>query len=361
MSDIVDAGLILAQRAAPYLRYAFAAIEIVETEDVPIGACDRYWRVYVNPNAGLSAANMAWLLLHEVGGHLVRGHCEAVERYPEERPERLNIAQDLEIESWEWDGAERIEAGLHPSRLGLPIGETWRWYLERLPASVASIMDCGSGAHGHARPWENGARQGMNKPLIRAAQLATAKAIAARDAGSVPKGLAIWADTTLAAPPIDWRAQLRCDLAANFAAGIGDMVGPPRERRGLLEARWRKPRQRIAIVADTSGSMENECGTVLGACVEIIRVFGECDVCWIDVDPIWQHGVRSQADLAPRGGGGTDLRPAILAARSQRYDCTVIISDGYTPWPKAPSAKELVILTKGGEAPPNQWRTIECQ
>lgn len=360
MNDNIQAGLILAQRAAPYLRYAFAAIEIIETSAVPIGASDEHWRVYINPAYPLTAANMAWLLLHEVGGHLVRGHCSACSSHQEDA-ERINLAQDLEIESWEWDGADRIAAGAHPSALGLPVGETWQWYLERLPHSTQSAMDCGSGAHGRSRPWEQGARADVNKPLIRAAQQAAAKAISAQAPGTVPLGLAVWAKSILSPPPVDWRSQLRCELSARLAAGLGDMIGPARERRGVLEPRWRKPQPRIAIIADTSGSMESEGGVVLGACVDIIRIAGACDVCWADVEPVWQRSVRSRRELAPRGGGGTDLRPAILAARHGRYDCTVVISDGYTPWPATAAHNEIVFITSGGTAPPPHWRSIQCQ
>lgn len=368
MSDIIDAGMVLAQRAAPYLRYAFAASQIVETEEVPVAASDRYWRVYINPSIGMTAAQVAWALLHEVGGHLVRGHTSACDKYPHESPIRLNLAQDLEIESWEWTGIERIPGGVHPTNHGLPVGETWQWYLDHMGHADHLAyqqghhdLDCGSGAHGQSRPWEiHEARADLNAPLIRAAQIATAVAIAKSPPGSAPAGLSVWADATLAPPPVDWRAQLRFMLAANVACGMTDMTGPARERRGVLERRWRSPRPKVAVIADTSGSMQSEGGTVLGACVDLIRTVGDCDICFVDTEPTWQRGVRTRAEMAPVGGGGTDLRVAIKQSRERRYDAVVIITDGECAWPASAEPHECVLLTKGGVVPPQGWRLI-CQ
>lgn len=361
MNVIVDAGMVIAQRAAPYLRYAFAAIQIIETEAVPIAASDRYWRVYINPSICVDAEQMAWLLLHEVGGHLVRGHHAACEL--SEDPQRLNVAMDLEIESWEWRGLQRLPGGAHPTNHGLPVGETWQWYWDHMGSAHQSYkqLDCGSGAHGHARPWEiHKAREDLNAPLIRAAQIATASAIAKAPPGSVPAGLSVWADATLAPPPVNWREQLRCVLAAHVACGATDMTGPAKERRGVLVRLWRSLRPKVAVIADTSGSMRSEGGTVIGACVDIVRTVGDCDICWVDTEPTWQRGVRSRAEMRPVGGGGTNFISAIEQARERRYDATLIITDGECSWPASAEPNESVLLTTGGVVPPPQWRLI-CQ
>jgi predicted metal-dependent peptidase len=329
--------------------------------------CDKYWRVYVHPKAldNWSVEESAWVVLHECLGHLVRGHGLAAERYPKETPERLNIAQDLEIESWEWESGPAVRpsgkfAGLHPSKFNLPVGEVWEWYLENLPKGAASPQNCGSGAHGRPEEWELGAEGAPVQPgsarekAIK--QLAAEKiAMASKERGDVPAGLAVWANATLEPPHVDWRQALRSCIARQLAAGCVDMIGPARERRGLLMPRWRTPKPRIAIVADTSGSMSGEGGVVLGACVDICRTFGQIEVCWVDAETTWQT-VRCRQDLRPIGGGGTDLRPAINEARKKKSDSIIIITDCETPWPE-PCNRSVILATSGGN-PPQNWRTI---
>lgn len=366
--DRLDAAIALALQTAPYGRDVISAAQFVVTDKMPeTFGCDKYWRVYAHPKAleKWSAQEAAWVVLHECLGHLVRGHSTAPDLYPDESPERLNIAMDLEIESWEWANgpAERpsgVMAGLHPSKFNLPVGETWQWYLERLPESTKSQQNCGSGAHGRDEPWELGAQDAPVKPgsaREKAIKKMAAQKIAeaAKERGDVPAGLEVWANTELEPPRVDWRSALRSHMARQLAAGCVDMLGPARERRGLLMPRWRKPKPSISIVADTSGSMSGEGGKVLGACVDVCSLFGQIEVCWVDAEPKWQTA-RNKGDLRPVGGGGTDLRPAIQEARQKKPDSIIIITDCETPWPE--SCNRSVVLAVSGGNPPPTWRTI---
>jgi hypothetical protein len=312
----------------------------------------------------------AWIILHECLGHLLRGHCAAAELYPDTSAAKLNLAQDLEVESWEWPSgpAQRPSAafrGVHPSDFGLPVGETWEWYLHRLPDEhpVYAQINCGSGAHGRDQEWElgpDGAPVMPGSAYERAIRKAAAEKIreAAKERGDVPAGLEVWANVELAPPKVDWRQTLRTHAAQLIAAGVVDQIGSPRERYGILQPRWAAPRPKISIVADTSGSMSGEGGEVLRACVDICAAYGAVNVCWVDTEPQWQT-VRSRSELRPVGGGGTDLCSAIEQARERRSEVIVIVTDCETPWPE-PCSRSLVLAIGGGK-PPEGWRVIKCQ
>lgn len=364
----IDAAKAMALRAVPYARHVISSCQFVITDKLPVktAACDKYWRVYIHPETTLNVPELSWVILHEALGHLVRGHCKAIELHPDVSSYDLNVAQDLEIESWEWTGAPERPSGenegLHPSQFNLPVGKVWQWYLENMPKSAKqSGVDCGSGAHGEARDWELGERNAPvtpGSPQERLIKKATAEAIKkASKAGDVPAGMAVWADVELTPPQIDWRRALRTKVNGIISAGVVDMIGPSREKKGVMVPRWRKPRPRIALVADTSGSMSGEGGNVLGSAVSLCRKFGAIDVVWIDDEPILQRSVRSSSDLKPVGGGGTDLIPAINLCREENYDSVVIITDCETPWPEASKSNEIVLATSGGK-PPQNWRYI---
>ena len=63
---------------------------------------------------------------------------------------------------------------------------------------------------------------------------------------------------------------------------------------------------------------------------------------------------RASAKRASTGGGGTDLRPALDAARA---DITVVVTDCYTPWPDvAPvNAGAVIVVCREGDPDPPAW------
>ena len=348
-------------RTAPYLAYAIATATYIITDKVPFPmACDKYWRVYVNPLflEKLHVDEVAWDILHEVGGHLLRGHGNIVT----DDHERFNIAGDLEIESWEWPGPAKWYPGCeHPDNYQLPVGETWRYYYEKLPKEVGRKRDCGSCAGGDQREWELGPDEpgavNPNSTKIKLLRDKTAKEIARHSQGKVPAGLVVWADQQIESTKVRWDQWLRTKLSNMVSCGVVDLIGPSKEKFGTLSPRWRSYKKRIAVVADTSGSMNEHAGKVLGAVFDLAKRYGEAHVCWVDTEISWQK-VSSSTKARPIGGGGTDLRPAILDARKQKFDAIVIVTDCETPWPE-PCENSLVLALSG--QPPTNWRSINVQ
>lgn len=365
--DKLEAGKQLALRAAPYFRDVIASVKWVITDKMPeTFACDKYWRVYCHPKAidRWSPENIAWVILHECGGHIIRGHHEASKQFSDEySAEQINIAQDLEIESWSWGSpcVERPEDGVHPSKYKLPEGETWQWYLKNLPKGKKGLCECGSGAHGAPRDWEippgpDDIKPGsaQEKIIKDAAAKAIAKAKSCND--KVHGSLEIWADQQLQPPKVDWKSLLRSVICGRISAGVTDMIGRPKPKYGLLRHAWRSINPNVAIVADTSGSMWEDGGKVMGACLSICKAAGNIDICWTDTKPIWQTSVFCHTKLKPVGGGSTDISGAITEAQSRDYDLIIIITDCETPWPE--SSDRCLVIATSKTPPPTNWRTI---
>jgi predicted metal-dependent peptidase len=110
------------------------------------------------------------------------------------------------------------------------------------------------------------------------------------------------------------------------------------------------PQPRVAVVIDTSGSMGT--GELSEAVAEVRGVLqavgGAVDLLACDADVHAAGAVRSWQEVARmlKGGGGTDMVPAIkaLTARRVRPDVVIIMTDGYIGHP--------------GEKPP--FRVVWC-
>jgi predicted metal-dependent peptidase len=132
------------------------------------------------------------------------------------------------------------------------------------------------------------------------------------------------------------------------AAIAGDVVLPA----------LRRPVPEVAVVCDTSGSMTEDLLAMVLAEVEgLLRALGlarqvrvlACDTA---VAPAQRVSSARQVQLV--GGGGTDMGAGIAAAVAlrPRPAVTVVLTDGYTPWPAAaPKGTRVVVGLLGADAP----------
>ena len=181
-----------------------------------------------------------------------------------------------------------------------------------------------------------------------------------------------WAQETLT-PAVDWRKLLAAELrraitdragAADYsyrrtsrrAAAIGDVVLPA----------LRRPVPGVAVVCDTSGSMTGDLLAMALTEVEgLLRSLGVARqvrllACDAAAAPVQRVTSARQVELI---GGGTDMGAGIAAASAlrPRPAITVVLTDGYTPWPdRAPKGIRVVVALLGDasrDAPP--WaRTV---
>ena len=204
----------------------------------------------------------------------------------------------------------------------------------------------------------------------RAIRISVARSI--KHTGSAPEGWRRWAGACAAAPATDWRRVLRTAVRAprSWHAGRGEPTWTrPHRREGLdpavLAAGWRAARLEIAVVIDTSGSVSDEELAAMLAEVDTVRRQAGAEALWVvscDATPGHPQRVRRVEQVEMRGGGGTDLRPALalLPGLRPRPDVAVVLTDGWTPWPdRPPGGIPVVVATtdRGCDVP--GFRTVE--
>jgi predicted metal-dependent peptidase len=179
--------------------------------------------------------------------------------------------------------------------------------------------------------------------------------------GNVPRTL-----TDLLAPQVDWRAVL-----AEFVKTA---------RAGRDYSTWRRPARRhlhadlylpstvadsvdsIAIGVDTSGSIgQRELNVFMSEIQGIVKATSmhRMDLMYWDA-AVARHEVYEGNEVGefvhrtkPAGGGGTDVRAMFSYMQDKHIEptCTVVLTDGYTPWPAAVHGPTLFVITSEVTAP----------
>lgn len=387
-----------AAESMPYFSRALFGIVPLALPGLGTFGCDRWWRVYMDPD--LLTGPEAWtpviagaVLLHEVG-HLIRDHHgrRAMLAVPQVSLDRAadvwGHATDAEINDDLLAAAAPLpDWVVTPAGLGLPDGKMAEDYYDTLladPALLAWLADgggggCGSGAGTRPLPGELGqddttddgpgaGRSEADGDLIRR-QVAADTSAHAKGRGTVPAGLERWATGVLAPPVIHWSQVLRSTVRAVLAAQAGRTdysYSRPSRRRvpRVIRPAMRGPAVTVAIVVDTSGSMSqadldaalSEVGGVLAASgVSRDRVMLLC----CDAAASRPRRVRSVRDVRLTGGGGTDMPAGIDAAQATRPAPNVIIvlTDGETPWPERRGRAALIcaIISRQPPAGTPEW------
>jgi predicted metal-dependent peptidase len=380
-------------------RFPYLASGLFGTHPVPAPgsgtvAVDRQWRLRADPGvaAGWTPAELGSVLVHHVC-HMLRDHAEravASVIAPADSPAWIRAA-DAEIND------DLIPAGLElpgdpvlPADFGAPPGKLAEEYYALLretpvrarassgeaPPARSGWLDCGSGADGQPRDGERAGGLGGLDPwqadLLRR-QVAQDVARSGKEPGTVPAGLLRWAREVLA-PTVDWRRL----LAAELRRAVADVAGaadysyrrPSRRAaavRGVVLPTLRRPVPELAVVCDTSGSMSDELLAMALAEVEgLLRALGlsrRLRVLACDTAAGPARRVTSARQVELTGGGGTDMGAGIAAAYAlrPRPAVTVVLTDGYTPWPPvAPKGMRVIagLLGPGAREAPDWVRSV---
>lgn len=375
---------------APYLSTAVYALTTVWSDAVETAAADDRWRLYLRPQWVETAdvpvvagelAHLTWHLLHDHAGRaagVLAGRSQAAV---------WRQAADATV-------AETLTAAGHergqlqePSELGLPPGRSAEEYFAMLGRLDALTADepgetehgCGSAADGVRRPYEAHDMPGVDP--TRAAQVRQAVAIEFREhmtgRGTEPGEWARWVEQVLD-PVVPWREVLPAAVrrALGWASGHRDYsyARPSRRRvEGVVLPATRQPQPAVAVVIDTSGSVDDGLlAQALGEVDGVLRALGpagsrltvlSCDAAVHTVE----RAVRAR-DLRLAGGGGTELQPGIAAAAAllPRPEVVVVLTDGDTPWPSAPPPGCTVVAALLGRsrthlpATPEWVQRVEC-
>ena len=365
----------------PYLATGVFGAQVIADPGSGTLSVDESWRMHADPEvtADWTPAQLGSVLIHHVC-HLLRTHGERAQGAgvrPDEAADWIRAA-DAEIND------DLVPAGLQlPGRPVLPrdlraedglLAEQYFAGMRRRAGRTAENqarsgpwLDCGSGADGIPRPGQGQGSEGglprWQADLLRR-QVAQDVIAHGKQPGTVPAGLLRWAEEVLT-PKVNWRAVLAAELRRAVAevSGAVDYSYRRPSRRSAVAGpvvlpALRRPVPEVAVVCDTSGSMTEDLLAMVLAEVEgLLRALGlarqvrvlACDTA---VAPAQRVSSARQVELI--GGGGTDMGAGIGAAAAlrPRPAVTVVLTDGYTPWPAAaPKGMRVVVGLLGEGAP----------
>ena len=113
----------------------------------------------------------------------------------------------------------------------------------------------------------------------------------------------------------------------------------------------RQPLPKVAMVLDTSGSMNDQMLSQSLAEVEgVLRGLGvgrrHLRIVCCDAKAFEAQKVIKARDVELLGGGGTNMGAGLEKAAElrPRPDLIIVLTDGYTPWPSAPPPRVKVIV-----------------
>jgi predicted metal-dependent peptidase len=392
------AGRLWAASHFPYLASGLFGAQVLAKPGIATVAVDERWRLHADPEltAAWTPAELGSVLVHHVS-HLLRAHGEravAAGIIPDDARAWIRGA-DAEIND------DLVPAGLElpgrpvlPSHLGADEGLLAEQYFAAArtggespagpdgadsaagaPAGGVSAgapgaggwdLDCGSGADGWPRGWDASGQPALSpwQARLLCRQVAQECVRHARDAGNVPAGLLRWAEQALQ-PEVDWRRVLAAELrraVADTAGAVDYSYRRPSRRASVAGAvvlpALRRPVPEVAVVCDTSGSMTEELLAAALAEVEgLLRSLGmarQVRVLACDTAVGAARRVTSARQVELVGGGGTDMGAGIDAAAAlrPRPAVTVVLTDGFTPWPdRPPRGIRVVVALLGDEAP----------
>lgn len=182
--------------------------------------------------------------------------------------------------------------------------------------------------------------QGIQQKVAQAANMA-------RLAGKLPGSLERLVNEILN-PTVPWQ-----DLLRDYMTRIthDDESWMRRNRRFghvYLPSRWSQGMGKLVIIGDTSGSISAEeltrVATETSAIAEAVKP-EQIIVLWADTETrkVEEFEPGDAIAMHPLGGGGTDM--CVPLADAEQYDpmVVVLVTDGYTPWPKVPPSYPLIV------------------
>lgn len=345
----------------PFFASVLLRRPLVETRDIPTAAINRTGRIMYNPDfiEDLSVQQVVFLLAHECmhwimstftrqGTRSMKGWNIATDAVNNEILVQSGVGEFIQG-GVRWPGAEDMTAEsvyelLPKDESGEPGGNMAE------PGGTGSDLDDSGDpmTPAEARELETQVKIEMSQAMQ-----------AAKQQGKMPSAVQRLVEEILH-PRTPWHTILErwmTERAANDYSWhrpnrryVGmDLYLPSIDGTGMGE---------VAIITDTSASISFR---------ELAEFNGHINVLLEQVKPERVHVVYVDADVSrvdeftpdqlplridPEGGGGTDMRVGCDYVERHLPDvaCCVMLTDGYTPWPKHMSVP-MIVATTGAECP----------
>jgi len=356
----------------PYMAHLVYSLVPVKTEQVPVAAVDQYGRLYYNNDVLQDKPLLytAVVILHEAL-HLF---CQHFNRYKLKCGSSYNACQHV------WNVAadlavnciiQHINVELHNIDMLFPkqfqfendlTAEEYYGLLATKSTIPDSLMTSGSCSDGISKSWEQGAID-LNHPGIdeRTKEFINkAVAVAAKEhekqhgVGTISGAFLRIVNelvTVNVDPFLEFSARVRKISAVG--KGFGDFTYTRTSRRkppgGFILPMHIKPIPCIAVVVDTSGSMDTEALSLALSLIAGIlkKSMGSSGLTVLtgDVGQQYVGRVFNPENVQFIGDGGTDMCQLLneALALKPRPQAIILVTDGDTPWPDEPLPVDLIV------------------
>ena len=338
----------------PYYSKAVFSCPVIPTAAAGRLGIDEKWRIYASSEflEALSVEQAAAALIH-VLNHALRDHAKRARNTGVDAVTALvwNAAADCEINDDLCEDGLLQDDWMLPETLDMAdFGTAEQYYRDLIDngVGVEARAGCGSGcdsrrAH-HELDEDTAALSDFDRTLLkRTVAAAIADHQKRHGAGSVPEGLARWAQQTLR-PKVDWRQTLATALrhSQHHKAGTADYTWQRPSRRQqpqdpVLRPAMTRPVPSVTVVVDTSGSMSeyelDQALTEISAIIATVVPGDSVRVLSVDADVHTDQHIYNTNQITLEGAGGTNMATGIETAADTKPDAIVVVTDGFTPWP----------------------------
>ena len=392
----LDQCIVMVLRQEPFYGHLLGSVIRRLDPDIPTAAVTLSplgVSLVVNPDFfmnELSALERCAVIKHEIL-HLVLKHLFRFDKLGTDRL-RLNIAADLVVNQlvhpWPLPSSA-ITLSSFPE-LRLSPNKSVEHYYRRLEqqASQQSGFDLIlqqklTASHSHHARWAASGGEGFSQDESQSSSLADAQSrrpapslsedlakileqtfdrqlqrarsrLTSKQWGQVPGSLRSMLEEAdrVSEPQVDWKRALRIFASAGYRTRIVATTRKRSKRFGTYPGVRIRRERRLAVVIDTSGSIDND--TLVSFFTEISKIYGTgADVMIIEADAKVQRTYlyKGRAPEQTGGGGGTDFNPAFEWMRSEhlRFDGCIYLTDGYADEPTVkPPCRLLWVVTANG-------------
>ena len=190
----------------------------------------------------------------------------------------------------------------------------------------------------------------LERHLLRAKDQTTAKAW-----GSIPSQIRqeLEAMAERRKPQIDWKRTLRLFASSGYRTKVVATNRRASKRFGTFPGIRIQRKQRIAVVIDTSGSIQENTLTLFFSEIHGIWKNG-AEIIVVECDAAVQqtYSYKGKKPTEVQGGGGTLFDPALAWVRTPRngpFDACIFLTDGYASEPTTPPRCPLLwVVTSDG-------------
>lgn len=354
---MIEEAIFRSIKKYPYFARGFLAMTAIREDRCKTMGIDKYWRLYYNHEflSELKSYFIPDIFAHELE-HLLRNHHD---RGKGKIPNIWNLATDAEIND-DYDSLP-IDCIL-PSTLGCDAHLAAEDYYNKILSSDDNIESLkgacsgGSGA-GNEQEWERDPpdeKSLIDTDIMISDIAADIVSYHNKHPGNVSDELVVWANAVRKGklPKISWQKIIGSKIR-NFTAGRSNYTWGKINRRqdsrdAFILPGLHRPIPDIAIIVDTSGSM-NELGDWVAGCInDVVKMKCNSVLISCNCSVVGTKKLKNWSDVKTCiGGGGTDMTVGIEFAKN--YDLIIVLTDGYTPWPDVWPRKLFAVINSGNK------------